>query len=34
MRNGIITGRNVIGYSSNGIKFGGYINEETGKVEK
>lgn len=32
MRNGIIENREITGYSSNGLKFGGYINEETGKV--
>ena len=32
MRNGTIENREITGYSSNGLKFVGYINEETGKV--
>ena len=32
MKNGTIDGRDIEGYSLNGLKFAGYINEETGQV--
>ena len=32
MKNGTIKGMYIEGYYSNGIKFGGYINEKTGQV--
>lgn len=32
MRNGMIKGRTIMGYSLNGLKFEGYINEKTGEA--
>ena len=32
MESGTITGRNIYGFSSNGIRFEGYIDEVTGEI--
>lgn len=32
MESGVVTGRVVTGYSSNGLKFTGFIDEATGKI--